>query len=202
MHKSLLLVSLAFLTNNLFSAETVSLGDLDVTPIQQGWGKPGKNRSVSGKELQIAGKSYSRGIGTHAPSTTIIELDQKAEKFSAMCGVDDATGDKASVRFQVYGDGKSLWQSAILRKGDVAVPVSLDVKGVRQLVLLVTDGGDGVDFDHANWADATVTYAGKPPAIVKPTVEEKVILTPPPSPQPRINSPAVFGVRPGSPFLY
>lgn len=32
--------------------------------------------------------------------------------------------------------------------------------------------------------------------------EEKVILTPKPSPKPRINSAAVFGVRPGSPFLY
>jgi alpha-galactosidase len=29
-----------------------------------------------------------------------------------------------------------------------------------------------------------------------------VILTPPPPPTPRINGPAVFGVRPGSPFLY
>jgi alpha-galactosidase len=32
--------------------------------------------------------------------------------------------------------------------------------------------------------------------------EESVILTPPPPPAPRINGPLVYGVRPGSPFLY
>ena len=33
-------------------------------------------------------------------------------------------------------------------------------------------------------------------------MEEAVILTPPPSPQPRINGAKLFGVRPGHPFLY
>jgi hypothetical protein len=32
--------------------------------------------------------------------------------------------------------------------------------------------------------------------------EEKVILTPKPGPAPRINGAKIFGVRPGSPFLY
>ena len=32
--------------------------------------------------------------------------------------------------------------------------------------------------------------------------EEPIILTPPPPPSPRINGPLVYGVRPGSPFLY
>ncbi len=31
---------------------------------------------------------------------------------------------------------------------------------------------------------------------------EPVILTPPAPPTPRVNGPAVFGVRPGAPFLY
>ena len=37
---------------------------------------------------------------------------------------------------------------------------------------------------------------------VSPIQEEKVILTPKSLPQPRINGPTIFGVRPGSPFLY
>ena len=32
--------------------------------------------------------------------------------------------------------------------------------------------------------------------------EEKVVLTPKPPAEPRINGPKVFGVRPGHPFLY
>ncbi len=33
-------------------------------------------------------------------------------------------------------------------------------------------------------------------------VEEAMLLTPPPPREPRINGPKVYGVRPGSPFLY
>jgi hypothetical protein len=33
----------------------------------------------------------------------------------------------------------------------------VDTSGVRILTLRVTDGGDGKNFDHADWADARVT---------------------------------------------
>ena len=42
---------------------------------------------------------------------------------------------------------------------------------------------------------------GEPNSIVPP-VEQKEILTPAPGPAPRLNNPAVFGTRPGNPFLY
>jgi len=35
--------------------------------------------------------------------------------------------------------------------------VSADVTGVRVLTLRVTDGGDGRNRDHADWADARLT---------------------------------------------
>jgi alpha-galactosidase len=40
------------------------------------------------------------------------------------------------------------------------------------------------------------------PAAAGQSAEPAVLLTPVPSPKPRINSAAVFGVRPGSPFLF
>ncbi|HTQ11689.1 MAG TPA: putative Ig domain-containing protein, partial [Fimbriimonadaceae bacterium] len=40
------------------------------------------------------------------------------------------------------------------------------------------------------------------PEALVPEIEKPYILTPPPSPRPRINGPDVFGVRPGHPFLY
>jgi alpha-galactosidase len=54
-------------------------------------------------------------------------------------------------------------------------------------------------FAHAD----TVQPAGSVSnAVAAPPVEEAVLLTPPPPDEPRINGPAVYGVRPGSPFLY
>ena len=43
---------------------------------------------------------------------------------------------------------------------------------------------------------------GAAPQAVGPPGEEKVILTPKPGPEPRINGPLVYGVRPGRPFIY
>ena len=34
------------------------------------------------------------------------------------------------------------------------------------------------------------------------SVDAKIILTPKPGPEPRINGPRLFGVRPGAPFIY
>src|ERR1041385_6886897 len=39
-------------------------------------------------------------------------------------------------------------------------------------------------------------------AAATPPLEQAVVLTPKPSPHPRINGPKIFGVRPGSPFLF
>ncbi len=48
---------------------------------------------------------------------------------------------------------------------------------------------------------ATITYEGAKPEIQK-YHEPAVVLTPKPSPRPRINGAKVVGVRPGSPFLF
>jgi alpha-galactosidase len=45
-------------------------------------------------------------------------------------------------------------------------------------------------------------WADQPPAVSVPADEGAVMLTPPPPPEPRINGPKVYGVHPGSPFLY
>lgn len=39
------------------------------------------------------------------------------------------------------------------------VGVDLDVNGVQTLALRVTDGGDGINNDHADWADTQLHRA-------------------------------------------
>ena len=111
--------------------------------------------SLDAAPLKIAGESFSRGLGTHANSILLIRLDGGTKRFSALVGVDDEAGkNPASVRFEVHGDGRVLWKSPLMKAGRKAEPVSLDVSGVRKLALLVTDGGDSIDFDHADWVNA------------------------------------------------
>jgi alpha-galactosidase len=186
------------------AAETVPLVSLDLSKMKQGWGKPQINQSIREKPLTIAGKKFAEGVGTHAHSTLWIDLAGGTDRFQASVGVDDAAGGPASVVFRIVGDGKKLFDSGLMKVGDAAKAVDVELRGVKILLLQVTDGGDGVHFDHANWADAQFVVSGaKPRAIDRPMPrEEAVILTPKPGPAPQINGPRVAGCRPGNPFLF
>lgn len=185
------------------AADTVWLSTLDLTHVRQGWGQPQPDKSVTGKPLSIGGRTFDHGLGTHARSTLWVDLGGRTDRFQASVGVDDATtSDRASITFQVAGDGRKLWESGLMRRGQPARTVDVDVRGVTNLVLLVTDGGDGVEYDHANWADARFLVNGARPRTVPAPVEAAVILTPKPGPAPRINAPRVTGARPGNPFLF
>lgn len=186
------------LMNTLVPIET-----LDLSAIEQGWGKPQIARSVDGNPLRIGGKTYTSGLGTHAPSVFRIDLGGTAERFSAWVGIDDEVAKQsASAIFQVIGDGKVLWQSEVLRNGAPAVRADVDLKGVRRLVLKVLETEDGMDYDHANWAEAVIEMVSGAAAAVKPAKEDPVIIRLPKQIVPRLTGPMVFGVRPGNPLRH
>ena len=185
-----------------FGAETVRLSSLDLSKMRQGWGKAQVNRSIREKPLSVGGKVFEHGVGTHANSAVWIDLAGGSEKFLASVGVDDAAGGAGSVTFKIVGDGRKLWESGVMKPGQPAKAVDVDLKGVRCLLLLVGDAGDGVNFDHADWAEARFIVAGAKPKTISRPPEEAAILTPKPGPGPRINGPTVYGCRPGNPFLY
>ena len=208
-HTSLALgvTSLIFATA-LAPAETVWLDKLDVRAATQGWGEPHRNKSVDNHPLTIGGQAFERGFGTHAESVLNIKLDGGAESFSASVGVDDEVNKNpaSSVEFMVIGDGKTLWSSGVMHAGDAPKQCEVALTGVQKLTLKVGDADDGIDFDHADWANAkfetssakTFIASGEP--ILEPVAP--YILTPLAPATPRINGATVFGVRPGSPFLY
>lgn len=182
------------------SADIVWLDSLDLTTMRQGWGAPQKNHSVTGQKLSIGGKTFEHGVGTHANSSFSV-LVGGAQKFEAMVGLDDDTAGRGSVVFQLIADGKTIFDSGIIKSNTGAVPVSADLRGVKLLVLKVTDAVNGTEYDHADWADATFEVSGTVPG---PSVklEKPYLLTPKPGPAPHINGPKIYGARPGNPFIY
>ena len=197
------LLAASFIQATAAEPEMVWISSLNLSPIIQGWGKPQANKSVTGTPMTIAGHQYEHGLGTHADSLVRIELSGGATRFSAFVGVDDNAGAKeASIIFKVVGDGKTLFKTGVMRLGQAAEKVDVDVTGIKVLLLLADSAGDGISFDHADWAEAQLRVTGKKPAIVGSPREEAVVLTPKPPPEPRINGARVFGVRPGHPFLF
>lgn len=138
------------------------VSDLPFVAETNGWGPVERDRSVNesaggdGNPLTIDGVGYDKGLGTHAPSTVTVYLGGNCTRFTAMVGLDDETTEPGSVAFRLTGDGTLLGDTGVLRPGP-AVPLDVDVTGVRMLSLHVTDGGDNKNFDHADWADARLT---------------------------------------------
>ena len=182
--------------------QTIPMSKLDLTKMRQGWGRPQVDMAVTEKPMSIAGQPFVWGVGTHADSVLHVQLDGKARRFTAAVGVDDAAEGRGSLRFMVYADGGKEFDSGVMKGGDAAREVEVDLAGVNHLVLVVSNADGGIDFDHANWAEAVFEFDGAAPRAINAPVEEKMMLTPRPGPEPKINGPRLFGARPGRPFVY
>ncbi|MBS1655033.1 MAG: NPCBM/NEW2 domain-containing protein, partial [Bacteroidetes bacterium] len=154
--------------------------------------------------ILINGVYYQRGIGGQSVCILSFYLDKKAKRFSAMVGADDKGNKEIPLKFYVVGDQKILFESGEMRVGDAAQKVDVDLSGIVQLGLLVTDDVGGITNKktYCDWADAQLTMIGNNMPGHLANNGKKYVLTPPPPQTPRINSAKVFGVTPGYPFLY
>ncbi|AWB96632.1 hypothetical protein DCE93_14065 [Agromyces badenianii] len=136
------------------------LSDRPWVSASSGWRTVLKDLAVSGNPLRINGTTYAKGLGTHANSEIVYDLEPADAKFHAVVGIDDAqrTSPNASVVFQVIADGEVVFDSGLMRAQPYSPPkvIDLDVLGVQRLVLKVTDAGNTNNSDHADWADAKV----------------------------------------------
>lgn len=178
------------------------LQELDLGEVEQDRGEPQRNKSLDGHPMFLDGKRYTAGIGTHAKSRFKVELGGNAESFLATVGVDDEVDERGSVTFKVIGDGRLLWESGIMRGGQTPRAVNVPLAGVRVLELVVDDAGDGIEGDHADWAQARVVMLRGEPKEARRPLEPAIVRTPRPGARPQINGPRVVGTRPGSPFLF
>ena len=111
--------------------------------------------------LSVQYAFYRRGIGTHANSYQIFDIGGLFSKFTFDYGVDTEAGSKGSVTFEVWGlpaeasakegDWKKLFSSQKIGRYDLPRHAEVTVTGVRTLKLVVTDAGDGITDDHADW---------------------------------------------------
>jgi alpha-galactosidase len=188
-------------SSTLAQQQEIALTQLDLKLLHQAWGTPKIDQSVLGNPLSIGGERFERGLGSHAGSRLYVEV-MGAKRFVAKVGVDDEAKPNGSVIFRVYGDGKKLFDSGLIKRGDKAKLIDLNLDAIDQLILITNGGPDGLDNDHADWCDAKFFYLAHAPRAKPAPTEKAEILTPKAGPAPKINGAKVFGVRPGSPVLY
>jgi alpha-galactosidase len=128
-----------------------------------GWGPVELDKSVGeraagdGHTITIAGVQYAKGLGTHAPAAIMYFTSGRCTSLVTDVGVDDEKrGNRAgSVTFEVWADGRKVADSGTLTWQDPAKTLTADLTGASFVRLVVTDAGDGMNSDHADWAGAT-----------------------------------------------
>jgi alpha-galactosidase len=143
---------------------TSQVSDLAMETTSNSWGPAEKDRSNGeqaagdGKTLTINGVTYAKGLGVHARSDISFYMNKKCTTFSANVGVDDEIAtDRGTVGFEVYADSAKVADSGTLTGSSAAKALSANVTGATRLRLVVTNTGDGIDYDHGDWATPTLT---------------------------------------------
>jgi len=144
----------------------VSISTLKAVQAKNGYRGPVRtNKSFEDKPLSLDGKRYKDGMGVHANALLVYKIPEGSKRFVALVGLDDEKkhDPRASVVFEVYGDVKEMGEPPVLLgKSPVLSDKTLrtwcfDVElsdRHREVRLVVTDAGDGIACDHADWVNA------------------------------------------------
>lgn len=127
------------------------------TSSKYSWAPVRLNRSIDGHPLTIQGTSYTEGLGAHAFSEITYHLGGDCSALSVDVGIDDEVGANGSVVFQIYRDGTKVADSGLMTVDQPAKHLTADLTGGSEMRLVVTDGGNGNNSDHADWAGPLIT---------------------------------------------
>lgn len=152
------------------NGDSVMLTDLSWQYATSGWNSALKNKSVSGASLRIKGKTFGSGIGTHSKSVICYAIPDSSIRFKAFAGLDEGgtsqTGG-ATVEFIISIQDPTMRSvdpdKAIANTGRISrtiqkegKAISADIRGASKLYLVVTDAGDNITYDHADWINPAI----------------------------------------------
>jgi hypothetical protein len=82
-----------------------------------------------------------------------------SDSYNQFIGVEGEDGivDQGSVVFRLVHNGKEIYNSGTMRRGDAAKKVDVKIGG-GILELIVDDANDGVSGDHAVWVNPKIEY--------------------------------------------
>ncbi|WTG86686.1 NPCBM/NEW2 domain-containing protein [Kitasatospora sp. NBC_01560] len=139
------------------------LSDLAWSSAGNSWGpverdmSNGDNQARDGGTITVAGATYAKGLGVNAFSEVVYYLGGSCTSIATDVGVDAEAQGRGSVSFEIYKDGTKVADSGLLTGKDAAKHLTADLTGADELRLVVTDGGDGTNSDHADWANPVLS---------------------------------------------
>jgi chitodextrinase len=120
-----------------------------------------RDLSNGGRALMVNGVRYAKGLGAHAPSALEFRTNGTCSSFTANLGLDDEGNGAGSVLFQIWGDGRKLYEGGVMRWNSATDSVNVGIAGVRNLRLQLLSV-ETTYSDSADWANARVLCQSKP----------------------------------------
>lgn len=111
------------------------------------------DKNLEDGSIQVEGQVYGKGIALHSHTELVYALDGKYKELKAILGMDDMVGGDGSPVVKIEGDGKELFGCTVTRT-DKRRELALDVKGIKQLRIIITSSGLFDFGDHVDFADA------------------------------------------------
>lgn len=125
-----------------------------------------RDAGLRGGPLVGGGRRAAKGVAMHTAARLVYRLDGTPQRFQADIAVADPEAGAAptgSVSFRVYlvkeGKFEPAYEGSVVRVGDAATPLEIDLTGAAALALVVDFADDGDAGDDALWLDARLVPA-------------------------------------------
>jgi alpha-galactosidase len=118
-----------------------------------------RDRNYYGGPLKIHGVTYAKGLWANANATADYYLDANCSRLTADLGIDDSDAGTGSIDYQLFADGTKVYDSGQVTNTTPTLHVDQDMTGVKVLRLVITDAGDGINYDNADVGGGSLTCA-------------------------------------------
>lgn len=113
-------------------------------------------QAAGAAEMRMNGLLFRQGLGMPARSQLALALDGNWRLLRADVGIDDACRANGGLQFQVWGDGRLLWDSGLVNAPAVVKP-EIDIRGLKTLSLRTLGArGTRPAAVCGNWANAVL----------------------------------------------
>ncbi len=165
------------------SSEYLHLSDIPYLSGQTAWGNIVYDKTSSNQEITMkvegSNVSFKKGIWAHATSTLIYDIgNYNYDYFTSYMGLNTTAATSSNgVKFSIYTSQDSIvWTlidaslPEVIKPGDNAAFVKINIQGVRYLKLVANDNGNNGN-DHSVYGDAKLIKEGYTDNVTT-TVEE------------------------------
>jgi len=112
------------------------------------------DHDLDGSPLILRSVRHAHGLVIHSKATLTWNLGGAYLHFHALVGITDAVAPEGDCALTISGDGKALFARDSIKGSDPALPLDLEVKGVKTLAIQVDYGARYDIGDHLAFADA------------------------------------------------